>query len=158
MKKIGTILATTGIGIAVGYAVDKIIRTKSLNYETERVEKFKMYYNLLNQWLSIKQEGQSLSRFFLDNNYKTIAIYGMGELGNRLFLELKDSTIVVKYAIDQEAGYTYSDMEVLSLDNELENVDAVIVTPIFAYRDISEKLSDKVNCPIISLEEVIYSL
>ena len=37
----------------------------------------------------------------------------------------------------------------------LKDVDAIIVTPIFYFEEIKRKLSAKVRCPIISLEDII---
>ena len=112
---------------------------------------------MLNQWLLLKQEGKSLEKYFAENGYKTIAIYGMGEMGNRLYDELKNSSVVeIKYAIDKNAAGTYSELEVFDPDDEMTEVDAVIVTAIFAFDEIEDELSEKIQCPIISLEDVVY--
>ena len=111
---------------------------------------------MLNQWLCIKQEGKSLDEYFKENNYKTVAIYGMGEMGNRLYDELKNTDIEVKYAIDKNASSTYSELDVKEIDDELPEVDVVVVTATFAFDDIVEDIQDKFVCPIVSLEDVVY--
>ena len=40
----------------------------------------------------------------------------------------------------------------------LEAVDAVIVTPIFFMDEIEEMLSGKMDCPIVSLEDILYEI
>ena len=82
----------------------------------------------------------------------------MGELGNHLYEELKNSSIQVKYAIDKNVDSTFSDLEVCSLEDELEDVDVVVVTAVFAFDEIVDEISDRVNCPVISLEDVVYEL
>ena len=42
------------------------------------------------------------------------------------------------------------------MDDELEEVDAIVVTPISAFGEIKQTLEKKVDCPIISLEDVLY--
>ena len=113
---------------------------------------------MLNQWLALKQEGKSLETYFLENGYKTIAIYGMGEMGNRLYDELKGTSIKVKYAVDQNVNGTYSDIKVVDKDEEFEDVDVMVVTAVFAYCEIEEEVGSKVSFPIISLEDVVFEV
>lgn len=157
MKK--GLLATASLlaGTAAGAAVMCKVQNSAVEAKEEKVDKFKGYYNMLNQWLVLKQEGKSLEQYFLDNGYKIVAIYGMGEMGNRLYDELKDSDKVeVKYAVDQNTYSTYSELEVLDTEDNLPEVDVVVVTATFAFDEIEEKLSEKIDCPIVSLDDVVY--
>jgi len=151
-----------GLGIVIGVLAGSVITgrvsEKNLEKKSEKVNKFKSYYNMLNQWLVLKGQGKSLEEYFTGNGYKTIAIYGMGEMGNRLYEELKDSDIEIQYAIDKAPGAVYSELEVREAEEEMDKVDVVIVTATFAYDEIKEELEDKFTCPIISLEDVICEL
>lgn len=158
MKKGCVAILSTVLGAVAGAATSKVISDKTINQKAEKVDKFKSYYNMLNQWLMIKQEGKSLESWFIENEYKTVAIYGMGEMGNRLYDELKNTSISVQYGIDKNAGATYSDLEVRSLDDCLDEVDVVIVTAIFAFDEIEEEIGDIILAPIVSLEDVVYEL
>lgn len=158
MKK-GTVVLGSIMGAVVGAAGIGYLSNKQIAQKTEKVDKFKGYYNMLNQWLIIKQEGKNLSEYFKKNNYNSVAIYGMGEMGNRLYDELKGSEINVKYAVDKNAASTYSELEVFDPDDcEYEKVDCIVVTATFAFDEISEKLEDEVSFPIISLEDVVYEI
>lgn len=122
----------------------------------EKVDKFKGYYNILNLWLGLKQEGKSLEKYFIDNGYKTVAIYGMGEMGNHLYEELKDSNIVkVLYGIDKNTASDHSGLEIRDLDDDLDVVDVVVVTATFAYKEIKEDIEKRLNSKIVSLDDVI---
>lgn len=158
MKK-GTIavLSTLG-GLIIGCIGQGILNDKKIAEKKEKVDKFKNYYNMLNHWLALKQEGKSLETYFVENNIKTLAIYGVGEMGNRIYDELKDSEIVVKYGIDKSGGGTFADLEIFTLEEDLEEVDAIIVTAVFAFDEIEELVSKKVTCPIISLEDIVYKV
>ncbi len=152
MKK-GTVAVLSGIiGAVVGAAGCSYLGGKQVEEKAEKVDKFKGYYNMLNQWLILKQEGESLVKYFNANEYKSIAIYGMGEMGNRLYDELSGTDVEIKYAVDQNAANTYSEL------NVIENVDVMIVTATFAFDEIEEEISDKVDFPIISLEDVVYEI
>lgn len=156
MKKGGIAILSTLIGAAAGAAAVGKVQGKTINQKAEKVDKFKGYYNMLNQWLVLKQEGKSLEKYFTDNGFKTIAIYGMGEMGNRLYDELKGTSVTVKYAVDKNAASTYSELDVIDPNDDYEEVDAIIVSAIFAFDEIEEMLSDKVDFPIVSLEDVVY--
>jgi hypothetical protein len=158
MKKGMVAVISAVLGAIAGSVGQGYIKNKQIDERNKKVDKFKSYYNMLNQWLVIKQGGKSLAEYFIDNDIKTIAIYGMGEMGNRLLDELKDSEVEVKYGIDKQADYTYADIDVVSPDEELDDVDAVVITAIFAFDEISEELGRNVSCPIISLEDVVYEL
>ncbi len=127
----------------------------SIQTKEKRVQKFKSYYDILNVWLDIKQKGGSLEKYFIDNGYKTIAIYGMGELGSRLYEELRGTSVDVKYAIDKDAMSVGSELDVLELEDDLPSVDAIVVTAVFAYDSIAEKLAVKINSPILSLGDIV---
>lgn len=148
------------LGALVGFTGGVTIGSK-LNDKTQiekKVEKFKSYYSVLNQWLFIKQHGKSLEEYFVNNQYKSIAIYGMGELGNRLFDELENTSVEVKYVVDKEAMSVYSKVDVRELEEMTDDVDAVVVTAVFAMDDIKPAIEEKVTCPVISLEDVVYEL
>lgn len=158
MRK-GTIaVLSTIVGAAMGAVTVGKIQGNTIEQKAEKVDKFKTYYDMLNQWLILKQEGKSLERFFLSKGYKTIAIYGMGEMGNRLYKELKGTNVEVKYAIDKAAGTTYAEIDVFTIEDKLPEIDAVIVSAVFAFEEIEGELESILDCPILSLKDVIYDV
>ena len=92
------------------------------------------------------------------NKYEKIAIYGLSYAGETLLSELQDSSIQIAYGIDQNADSIYSDINVYSLEDSLEPVDVVVVTAITFFNEIEKKLSGKIDCPIISLEDILYEI
>lgn len=145
-------LIGAGTGTAAAYAL------LSQKKPEVKSDKFKIYYNTLNQWIKVKNQGKNLGEYLIENNYKRIAIYGMGELGNRLCEELKQSDVEIVYGIDQSAQFAYSDLTVYSLEDELPEVDAVVVTAVFAFDEIRESIEGKVNGEIISLEDIVFEV
>lgn len=151
-------------GVFVGMSIATIfvyrMQLKALEKANTKTLKFKQYYNTLNQWLNNKEENKNAADFFKNKGYKTVAIYGMGELGTRLYNELKgkEKEVKVKYVIDQSIDYLNHELKVVSPEDVLEEVDIIVVTPTFAYEEIKNKLKTKNNCPIISIDEVLYGL
>lgn len=151
--KVFAVASVIGAVAGVGY-----LKEKKVSQKQAKVDKFKGYYNMLNEWLALKQAGKSLDEYFKQNNYKTVAIYGMGEMGNRLYDELKTTDIEVKYAIDKNVETVYAELEVKEIDDELPDVDVVVVTATFAFDDVVECIQDKFICPIVSLEDVVFEV
>lgn len=112
----------------------------------------------MNQWVRIKQEGKNLAEYFKENGYEKIAVYGMSYAGETLVYELNDSGITVEYGIDQNAKSLYLDIDIYEPDDDLKEVDALVVTAITFFDEIEEKMSQKLDCPIISLEDILYEI
>lgn len=158
MKKgIISLLSAAG-GMAAGVAMASGMRKNMNAAQCIKTEKFRMYYQVLNQWLIVRQEGKSLVRFFQENGYRSIVIYGMGELGNRLLKELEGTEIRVKYCMDSNALTLDENMSVAEGELNTEDVDAVIITALFAFDEIEEKLRRNMKCDIVSLEEVVFGV
>lgn len=140
-------------GIAAGTSASKKIKEMS-----EVQAKVHELYMAFDQWLQIRQQGKTLVQYFTENGYKTVAVYGMKELGERLCDELKGSDVTVSYAIDKNADSIYADVDVVTPDEELAPVDVIVVTAITYFDEIEEELAEKVECPVISLEDVLYEV
>lgn len=160
-KAIKTTLAVLG-GFVVGVISGVVGIGKNMGKEAERKsvqsEKHLALFLMMNQWVLVKQEGKNLASYFEKNNYRKIAVYGMSYAGERLLNELKGSGIEVAYGIDQNADGIYSDIKIVTKEDVLEPVDAIVVTPIFFFQEIEKDLSEKVDCPILSLEDILYEV
>jgi len=158
MKK-GVIGILSGLaGAAIGAAGAGKIMGEKVTENQEMSDKHLTLFLMMNQWVKVKQEGKNLASYFEQKGYREIAIYGMSYAGETLVDELEGSNITIKYGIDQKADNIYEEFEVVSPEGKLENVDAIVVTPIKFFDEIEERLSRKVDCPIISLEDILYEV
>ena len=151
-------LAGMAVGAAAGGIATGTASSKKIKELMDGHAKVHELYMAFDQWLRIRQEGKTLVDFFEKNDYKTVAIYGMKELGERLYDELENSGITVKYIIDKNADTIYADVDVLTPDDELEPVDVVVVTAIYYFDEIEEMLSERVDYPVVSLEDILYEV
>ena len=158
MKKIIFSILSALTGAAIGAGTVGKVTAESIKNSKAMSDKHLALFLMMNQWVKVKQEGKNLAEYFKENGYKMIAIYGMSYAGERLCEELKGSTIDIKYAIDKNASSLYSDVEILTPEDALEEVDAIVVTPIFFMDEIEDMLSQKVDCPIVSLEDILYEI
>lgn len=122
-------------------------------------KKMEMYYHILNNWLDAKQLGIEPRWFFEINTYKKIGIYGSAELGRRLWYELKNGDFET-FVFDKNARDKYwEEYDVYDLKHDnIPALDVFVVTPAFYYKEIKRELKQMVNCPIISIEDVIEDL
>ena len=112
---------------------------------------------LLNQWLKIRQENISVKSFFTERDITTIAIYGAGYVLERLLKELDNSEVQICGIIDRSAEELNLPYPTFTPKDKLPEVDAIVVTLSFEYEEVKRLLRTKVNIPIISIDEVIFS-
>ena len=70
----GGIVGAVATGTAIGRMVEKDGKDSLFN-------KVLSYYFIYDQWLSLHQRGKTLVEYFEEKGYKTVAIYGLKELG-----------------------------------------------------------------------------
>ena len=73
-----------------------------------------------------------------------------------MYDELKGSGVEVVYGVDQNAIRVRWEIPVCHPEDMLKPVDAVVITPIFDFLEIRNKLTCKLDCPMIFIEEVLY--
>ena len=158
MKKPIISILSTLAGAALGAgAVGKVSLDKTKKVQSMS-DKHLALFLMMNQWVKVKQEGQGLAVYFETNGYKKIAIYGMSYAGETLVDELKNTGITVAYGIDKRADSLYADLDIVSMEDGLGDVDAIVVTAITFFDEIEEQLLEKIDCPILSLEDILYEV
>lgn len=146
------------VGAGVGAVATDNLKRKQIEDWKSMSDKHLALFRMMDQWVRVKQQGKNLADYLEQEGYKRIAIYGMSFAGETLVSELEGSGIQIAYAIDKRAEAIYSELEIVSPEDELEEVDAIVVTPITFFDQIEDILMDKVNCPIISLEDILYEV
>ena len=113
---------------------------------------------LLNNWMSLRDRNLNLSIYLKKYGYYKIAVYGTGKLGTHVFYELKGEEIEVAFGIDRNSENVKYPVKVYSPEQKFPKVDAVIITVIDKYGEISKLLYEKMNSPMIPLEDIIQEL
>lgn len=158
MKKSAVSILSALAGAAFGAGAVAKMSTGKMQKKQAMSDKYLALFIMMNQWVKVKQEGKSLASYFERNGYKKIAIYGMSYAGETLVDELKGSGVDVAYGIDKNAEGIFADVDVMPMDDELEPVDAVVVTAITFFDEIEGQLAEKMDCPILSLEDILYEV
>lgn len=158
MKKMMVLFRTFITGAVMGLLVVKQCTKKGMFRILSVSNKRNLSFFLMRQWVKVKQEGKNLSEYFEQAGYKKIAVYGMGYIGETLLDELKHTKTEVLYAIDQNSNTIYGEIDIVSLQDELPQVDAIVVTVIDSFETISEKVQNKIECPVISIVDIVYDI
>lgn len=159
-KKIVNVALAVILGIeTVALAIHSVICKQQIGFLAEKNTKFKKYYNLLNEWMRQKNSGKKFEDYFRKHNINKIAIYGMGEIGQRLYEELKGTDIIIVTGIDQDDNIEVEldIIEPMEMEQISGAVDVVIVAAIADFDFIKETIQ-AAGLEAMSLEEVVYEL
>jgi phosphoglycerate dehydrogenase-like enzyme len=82
-------------------------------------------------WVSVMAEGKKIDTFLVNNNYRRVAIYGLGGLGRTLYEVLIESKCEIVCVVDNTYSTThttYGLVPCLKLSNLLPDIDIMIIT------------------------------
>ncbi len=147
-----------GIGMFIGGKLIGHQYEKHCESIAKQADQFSELYTLMQQWVKVYQMGYKLNNYFEKNNYKKVAVYGMSEIGYMVLKELENSELEIPYCIDRNANNLFAQIDIFRPDEDLQPVDVVIVAVVQFYEEVKETLSKKLDCPIISLSDVVWEV
>lgn len=118
-------------------------------------ESYMNYCLLDKQWMELENLGGNINSFFKERNIKTIAVYGIGSLTNRLIDELQEFNINILYLISSSQINIYKGISVYDIDEELPEVDIIVITEIDNYLKVERELCEKNIIEVISIQELV---
>lgn len=121
----------------------------------ERIEKQNKIIELYERWIKSLSMGDKICEFIQKNMFKKIAVYGMGSLGRSLCSELVRYGIEIVYIIDKNKNISFNEYPSYTLQDKLPDADLIIITPITYYDEIVDELERKVDCALLSLEDIV---
>ena len=136
MKKRIIAVLSLIIGVVAGQCIAQRNMFKKLEEAQMMSDKHLELFKVMTQWVKVKQEGKNIADVLKEERYLKIAVYG----------------------IDKNVDRISSTVDIVSINDNLEPVDAIIVTAISFFDEINKELSKKIDCPIISLDDIIYIL
>ena len=114
--------------------------------------------HILIRWLQLAQEKKSLAEYFEQNEYQTVAVYGMKEIGVLLCNQLRQEGIDVQYAIDKNADKINADIEIVKPTSKMPEVDVIIVTATHYFDSIYIELQELTEAEIVSITDVLWTI
>lgn len=136
---------------------------EDVNYESKPsdgsavINRYRYYWTVLNKWLRNNILGKNIFEYLKEHNMNTIAIYGLGMLGENLVLELKKTGIQIAYGIDRDIYIKHKfRFPIFNINDELPQVDAIIVTVESVIDELRIKTHERI--PIIGLYKIVESI
>ena len=123
-----------------------------------RLLRSQIAFTLATRWLSIKQKGYNLEEYFVRHNIRSIAIYGMALLGCRLYDELEDGTVDIRYLIDKNPGVMKTVLSFAEFKEHILDIDAIVVTVAAAEKEVISEIKKMGYGTVIGLSEVLDEL
>lgn len=164
--KIKNILGVAGKGLVLCTAIAGVygmFRTTREKDDVVVLKRYKKYYELTSEWLlQALTDKDSIKEYLEQNNYKNIAVYGMGSVAELLSKQIKRyKDREIKYYIDRngkELYYGLDGVKVIDIDamDTMTDIDVIIITAIANYDEIMAEIKDRTNnVKIVSLDEIV---
>jgi len=138
---------------------------KNLHKAEQTRDTFKNYYQIYNVWISAKNRGRILCKLLVDKGYREVGIYGLGEIGERLFEELSScNDLNVRCFIDQGKFIqdNYNGVKIVTIDDLVNypDLNVIIITPFYAREAIDRQLAGKIsqNTKTVSFDDLVFDL
>lgn len=125
-----------------------------LEQKKRQQEKCSRLLKLMCRWTMNVQKGIKATDFLIKREWHSVAVYGVGDAGKCLLAEFSDSDLEVRYVIDRRQ--IELNLPVYLPEDDLPTVDCIIVTAVMDFEEIRKNLKARLNCPIISIEDIVY--
>lgn len=135
------------------YINQNIEKEKVIHKQEGALETYKL-------WICLYQQNKKIENYLLTNNFRSVAIYGMGRIGRNLYKELSESEVNIDYIIDRQISISkgnYQSTLCYNPNSLLPKTDLIIITISSEADDIALYLS-KSNLPVISIQDLFYRM
>lgn len=140
------------------YQENKLLDKLLNNIGTVCDKKFRLMFQIVYNWMQLKNRGIYINTYLKRKGNCCIAIYGMGYIGECLYEELIRTDITVSYGIDQSALDYEGRLPIYHIDEELDYVDGVVVTVARDSQRIKKMVQEKMKCHVYTMEELLINM
>lgn len=153
MKKREAVVLTGICSFALGFFLGGKMLVGMINDYKMRMKRNNANMMIFHDWLEFLYNDGRIDKYFHDNAYRKVIIYGNGYVGKRLRQALEKTDIEVAAIMDKKNSSEEGDI-VIGVDDAIPDVDCIIITPVLYYDEIYNMMQEKTGVPIISIEEV----
>lgn len=142
----------------------KLKKNKEIYYDEQMQElsmqnqKNQLAFLWSTRWIQAIQKGFSIKDYLLKNEVNSVAIYGMAQLGCRVFDELENSKITIKYVMDRNNTEASRIINMVNPNEDLPEVDAIIVTVLSQEKELIRWLEKRCTYKVFGLSQIISDL
>lgn len=123
-------------------------------------EKLRKLLKFMDEWMSLREQGITLTRYCKERNVKSVGVYGYGKLGRHLIWELENEDFHIPWIMDQRCDaikIVNKDCKMLSPTEmtHMPAVDIIIVTALEDYYRIEAQLCKYTKTEVVSIEQIL---
>lgn len=140
----------------IRFKIINLKRAEGLLKSTTLDNRNQLYYNLLYNWICLKQKDDKFLSFLQYKGYEKIAIYGYGKIGKLLYEEIKHLDIEISF-LQKEGNYiTEEGVRIFEIGELQKNkFDLIIITPIYEGEKIKSDLMGYFDKEIIKIDDLL---
>ena len=141
------------------YVTCKFCMTKKeLEREKAGVKKIGGLLATANRIIRANSRGKTISNKIEELGIRTMAIYGMGEIGERVMEDiLLNSSVKLLYGIDIKAAELYMAVSVYTLQQAagMEKPDLILLTVGGGSDSLKKEIREKMSCEVMTIGELL---
>lgn len=121
-----------------------------------RLRMFEEFYHIFDQWITLYENGIGIDSIFRKHGLHKVAIYGMGTMAIHMIRELENTDVCVVCIIDKNRADYFPNIHTQTLDEVTIIPDVVIYTNPNETMEMINCLSEKLQCKVMSLSDIIF--
>lgn len=110
---------------------------------------------LYSRWIQLQFNNRSIGSFIKRYGYKSVAIYGAGEIGTFILRDLKKDGIEIEYFVDRKKSGIIMKKKILSPNDNLPHVDLFIISLLQNEESVKSLLKEFGMKNIYTINEII---
>lgn len=150
------------VGTSLGMVVSRWFLQKRYRREAKELirlsDKHLEMFLVMDKWFQKELRGEGIAIYLRKNRFYNITIYGMGYIGKNLYEYLKKERFQIGNLIDQKNNESVDGNRIKTIDEEHAPTDVIIVTAVYYFEELENKLKTKFNKPILSFADIVYKM
>lgn len=130
---------------------------KGTEVRLKELDRLKTMAEIYDTWLAVCEGTSPVVLVLKHMGCRTVAIYGMGKMGLRLYQEI-GAEIEVKCFIDRNAAYLRADIPIYTLEDDIPQVDLVIIALADRENKILADVSSRLRVPVKGIENILQEI
>lgn len=119
-------------------------------------QKTLVYNDILLKWIAMLKQGKSIADYLIKNRIFKVSVWGLGNVGNMVIEELKESKIeILSVILTKPYTLQVAGIPVVGKYDIPKQTEMIIVIPVYDFGRIYEGIKDRCDCIVMGIGELI---
>ncbi len=119
------------------------------------LSKFQKMFFVYDDWINLQEQGWYMHQYLKGIGAGSAAVYGDSYIGKRLYQNLSNNGIEVRYFIDRNAAYLEEEIPVYQPQKGLPPVDVILISLVEGIEEIKKDLRVLTKGRVYSVAEIL---